>query len=85
MRGVMGCQTSGSPGSETRQLLILVNGERRSVAAGLNVRTLLDSLGIDSGRVAVELNRSIVRQADWVATPVLENAEVEIVQFVGGG
>ena len=46
---------------------------------------LLDFLAIDRGRVAVELNRSIVRKADWISTPVEEGAQVEVVWFVGGG
>ena len=46
---------------------------------------LLAWLGIDGGRVAVELNRSIVRREDWDKTEVGEGAALEIVQFVGGG
>jgi sulfur carrier protein len=46
---------------------------------------LLAELGIASDRVAVELNRAIVRKPQWEATPVLDGAQLEIVQFVGGG
>lgn len=53
--------------------------------AGLNVRALLVHLGLDPARVAVELNRHIVRQPAWDATEVEAGASLEIVTFVGGG
>jgi sulfur carrier protein len=49
------------------------------------VAQLLEFLAIDSTRIAVELNRSIVRKQDWAATSVEEGAQLEIVWFVGGG
>lgn len=64
---------------------IAINGERRDVPAGLNIRNLVSHLGLDPERVAVELNRRLVRRADWEATPVEEGASIEIVTFVGGG
>ncbi len=64
---------------------IVVNGETRAVPGGLNVVELLTWLGVDGGRVAVELNRQIVRKAAWDGTRVEAGAQVEIVQFVGGG
>jgi thiamine biosynthesis protein ThiS len=64
---------------------VYVNGQPRRVTEGLTVDRLLAELSIDPARVAVELNREIVRQAAWEATPVLAGAQVEIVWFVGGG
>ena len=66
-------------------ITIQLNGALREVAAGLNVRNLLNALGIDPQRVAVELNRQIIRKADWDSTAVENGAEVEVVTFVGGG
>jgi thiamine biosynthesis protein ThiS len=51
----------------------------------MTVRKLLGFLNVKADRVAVELNRSIVRKADWEATVVASGAQIEIVQFVGGG
>jgi len=62
-----------------------VNGEARDVARAGNVRELLESLGVGEGRVAVEVNRRIIRRAAWEETPLAEGDHVEIVQFVGGG
>jgi thiamine biosynthesis protein ThiS len=64
---------------------ITVNGERRSVPAGLNVREVLSRLGVAADRVAVEMNREIVRKAEWETTVVPDGASLEIVEFVGGG
>ena len=69
----------------TEKIQIVLNGEQRTVPAGLNVLGLLRTLGIDPGRVAVELNLSIVRKPEWEATEVGPGSRVEIVQFVGGG
>jgi len=49
------------------------------------VRQLLDFLELDPERVAVEMNRMIVRRPAWSTTPVPGGATFEIVQFVGGG
>jgi thiamine biosynthesis protein ThiS len=62
-----------------------VNGEKREIPAGLNVRQVLLHLGVDPQRVAVELNRVIVSKAVWDATNVEADANIEIVEFVGGG
>ena len=69
----------------TKDIQIVVNGQLRAAPGGRSVIELLAWLGIDSARVAVELNRSIVRRDDWEKTEVGEGATLEIVQFVGGG
>lgn len=63
----------------------MINGERREVPSGLSVAGLIEFLGVDAQRVAVELNREIVRKAQWGETMVEAGAEVEVVMFVGGG
>ncbi len=64
---------------------MVVNGEPLAVPARKTVKELLDYLGIRPDRVAVELNRRIVHQRDWTETEVEPGAQVEIVEFVGGG
>jgi sulfur carrier protein len=68
-----------------QQISILVNGIRRDAAAGETVSGLLRRLEIASERVAVELNKEIVRKRDWERTAVPPGAEIEVVEFVGGG
>jgi thiamine biosynthesis protein ThiS len=64
---------------------IVVNGETRAASEGQTIRDLLQELNLDSSRVAVELNRRIVKQPNWSETRLNAGAQVEIVQFVGGG
>ncbi len=64
---------------------ILVNGLARSTPAGQTILGLLGELQLDPARVAVELNRSIVKQPLWPSTEITAGAQIEIVQFVGGG
>ena len=71
--------------ARTKHIQIVVNGQLRAAPAGQTLIELLASLGIDGARVALELNRSIVRREDWDKTEVGEGAALEIVQFVGGG
>ena len=62
-----------------------INGEMRSVPASATIRELLENLAIKPERIAVELNRCIIKRRDWDRTPVMEADRIEIVQFVGGG
>lgn len=64
---------------------ILINGEPRTVTEGQTVLGLLHELQLDPSRVAVELDRRIVKQASWPDTTLAPGAQIEIVQFVGGG
>jgi len=67
------------------EIEVVINGEHRSVPEGQNVLGLLQQLQLDPSRVAVELDRRIVKQPLWGETPVRAGAQIEIVQFVGGG
>jgi sulfur carrier protein len=64
---------------------IHVNGEEKQAPSDCSVAALLASLGVAGERVAVELNRAIVRKRDWDITLVPDGSQVEIVEFVGGG
>jgi thiamine biosynthesis protein ThiS len=64
---------------------IHLNGERRTAPEGQTILDLLRSLEIDPQRVAIEMDRRIVKQPNWDSTELHEGAQIEIVQFVGGG
>jgi thiamine biosynthesis protein ThiS len=64
---------------------ILVNGEPHIALEGQTVLGLLEQLQIDAERVAIELDRRILKQPRWGETVLEAGAEIEIVQFVGGG
>jgi len=69
----------------TNTIDIVVNGQMRQAPEGKTLVELLSWLEVDPSRVAVELNRSIVRREEWAKTRVAPGAALEIVQFVGGG
>ncbi|HSJ14554.1 MAG TPA: sulfur carrier protein ThiS [Longimicrobiales bacterium] len=64
---------------------VTVNGDPRSFASGLNVRELLEALGLRPQQVVVEHNREILDRARYESTPVVEGDSLELVHFVGGG
>jgi len=70
---------------QTNEIQIVVNGQVRHVPEGLSLAMVLARLEVAPDRVAVELDRKIVRRGDWSDTLVAPGAVLEIVQFVGGG
>jgi thiamine biosynthesis protein ThiS len=66
-------------------ITIVVNGEPQTASEGQTILGLLRELNIEAERVAIELDRQIVKQAHWRETELHAGAQVEIVQFVGGG
>ncbi len=64
---------------------IVLNGEPHAVEEGQTILDLLRALDLDPQRVAVEFDRRILKQPLWCKTPLRAGAEIEIVQFVGGG
>lgn len=64
---------------------IFVNGEERKVREDGTITDLVRALGLDPERLAIELDRRIVKRAHWASTKLPAGAKLEIVQFVGGG
>jgi sulfur carrier protein len=64
---------------------IVVNGAGRQVPAGQTLLGLLRDLELEPSRVAVEMDRRIVRRTEWEALKLEPGVKLEIVQFVGGG
>ena len=64
---------------------IQVNGEPRDVEDGTTLSELISSLQLKPEQIAVELNRTVARRAEWSATVLGDGDTIEIVHFVGGG
>jgi thiamine biosynthesis protein ThiS len=65
-----------------------INGDPRDfndALAPFTMAALIESLGMKSDRVAVELNRDIVPRDRWTETTLKDGDQLEIVHFVGGG
>ena len=61
-----------------------MNGDSRDLPEGETLRALVTRYKLTPEKVAIELNRRLVR-ADKYETPLKDGDEVEIVTFVGGG
>jgi thiamine biosynthesis protein ThiS len=64
---------------------IRVNGEHRRVPSGISIAEMVNGLGLDPLRVAVELNLAIVPRSTLGEVRVEDGDDFEIVHFVGGG
>jgi thiamine biosynthesis protein ThiS len=63
---------------------IQLNGEPFETDAS-TISRLVEALGLDIRKVAVELNLAIVPRSLHATTPVQTGDRIEVVQFVGGG
>lgn len=64
---------------------LTINGEARQFDALTDVATLVNVLGLDPRKVAIELNLEIVPRSTYAATPLADGDRIEIVHFIGGG
>ena len=66
-------------------LRVYVNGDAKEFSAPLSLSELITQLDLPAARIAVELNRNVVRRNDWSSTMLHDDDRLEIVHFVGGG
>ena len=66
-------------------LSVKINGEHRRIAGGTSLVDMLNELGLDPQRVAVERNLQIVPRSTLRDVCVEDGDDYEIVHFVGGG
>jgi thiamine biosynthesis protein ThiS len=64
---------------------LTINGEIKQVSDHLSVTTLLQELGLDTRKIAVERNREIVAKSTYTNTKLTDDDQIEIVAFIGGG
>ncbi len=64
---------------------IIVNDQPTELPDGATIITLLGQLQLPGSRVAVEVNRQIVRRSDHAGTVLHAGDQVEVVTLVGGG
>lgn len=64
---------------------VFINGETREIETEVNLDELLENLSLPQERIAVELNKAVVRKKDWATIRVKDADKIEIVHFVGGG
>jgi thiazole synthase len=66
-------------------LQLQVNGETKTMPGPVTVAQLLDRLGYDRRRVAVEVNRNLVPRSTHESHALAAEDVIEVVTLVGGG
>lgn len=64
---------------------VYINGESREVQGNPSLAELITQLDLPAARIAVELNREVVRRSEWANRMLGDEDRIEIVHFVGGG
>jgi sulfur carrier protein len=64
---------------------VFVNGDEKDFGSDISLADLITHLDLPAARIAVELNREVVRRSEWGSTMLKDDDRIEIVHFVGGG
>lgn len=64
---------------------LTINGESRDFASALTVEQLLENIGLDPRKVAVERNLEIVSKSTYGEVTLEDGDALEVVHFIGGG
>ena len=68
-----------------KKIKIQLNGKKRQIKMGYNLKDLLKLLKKDNNKVAIELNGEIADKKKYNKMFLKKNDKIEIVQFIGGG
>lgn len=64
---------------------ILLNGDQQQFDDKLTAAQLVEKLGLQGKRIAMEVNQEIVPRSNYETFQLHENDKVEIINAVGGG
>jgi sulfur carrier protein len=64
---------------------VVINGETREVPDGVMLDRLPEVFSLPMQRIAIEVNKAVIRRADWPFLAINEGDRIEVVYFVGGG
>lgn len=71
--------------ADKAMISVKLNGEPKRVSAGSSISGMLEEIGIDPRKVAVEHNLEVVPRSTLSDIEVKGGDSFEIVHFVGGG
>jgi thiamine biosynthesis protein ThiS len=64
---------------------IHLNGQDHDLPGPMTLAGLVERLGLDARKIAIERNLEIVPRSTYAATILVEGDRLEVVSFVGGG
>ncbi len=71
--------------AQKEMISVIVNGEARAIPGGSSLAAMLQAIGLDPRKVAVEHNLEVIPRSTFADVEVIEGDKFEIVHFVGGG
>lgn len=66
-------------------MTVIVNGNEKTVEAGMTLLGLLKELGLEGKVMAAAINMEIVKQDQWAQHKLVDGDKLELLDFVGGG
>lgn len=64
---------------------LVINGKTEHLPEGINATQLIERLGLQSERLAMEVNREILPRSRFDSHCFAAGDEIEIVRAIGGG
>ncbi len=64
---------------------IIVNGESKTIASGVNVYDYVKSIELDPETVVAEYDGKIIKKDEYRSCILAEGGELELIRFIGGG
>ena len=64
---------------------IQLNGKKLKIRMNLSVKDLLKKYKLNEGKIAIELNGTILPKQQYKNKKIKNDDKIEIVQFIGGG
>ncbi len=64
---------------------LYLNGEARQFESAINITDLIQQLGLQQQRIAIEVNRCIIPKSQHDRYILADGERVEIIQAIGGG
>ncbi len=64
---------------------IFLNGAETEIAEDLTTQRLIEELGLQDRRIAVEINQELVIRSAFATHRIQPGDRVEIIQAIGGG
>lgn len=64
---------------------IVLNGEIQQLRDNCSVQTVIEEMGLQDKRIAVEVNQEIIPRAKHDQHKLVEGDRIEIIHAVGGG
>ncbi len=69
----------------TKIMRVIINGETKEIINEVSLSELLKHFSLPDERIAIELNKEVVRKKDWEKIRINDADKIEIIHFVGGG